>query len=249
MTIMKQARSGITSLLFAAAIIPSVAMAQTAPARELAGIGRGDTVQSRGSIKVCCPPITDQSFNPYFAIHQLPGKNITQTYGLSFNPSAALDTQMKAYAPFAGLFAPAGWTPNSVLLDSEMKELVLPNTSTPTAADFSTSGNVPVYHGKIRGWFANGTTIWDGPHGTHPWRQHYNDGKDVSPSFMQPNKWYMIKLNLKLASAIAAQPGSWREDDITCMTKYVAVMVRSVSLRTGPGGGVPSGAAQIVEVK
>lgn len=57
-----------------------------------------------------------------FRIHQLPVRSIADNYGLTFMPTAALDAQMKAYAPFAGLFVPFG-VPNSVLLDAEMKEL------------------------------------------------------------------------------------------------------------------------------
>ncbi len=202
---------------------------------------------TKGEIRVCCPPITQQSFQPYFRVHQLAGKNITQTYGLEFLPTAALDAQMQAYAPFAGLFAPLNWTANSVLLDSDMKELTIPATGTPTPGDWA-AATATVFHGKLRGWWATGTGVWNGMHGSHTWDQHYKDGMDVSPSYMQPNKWYMIKLNLKLASKLRPGDQSWREDAINCMTKYVAVIVRSVGFKTGAGAGIPADSAQIVEI-
>jgi hypothetical protein len=237
MTIMSMARTGVKTLLLAATILPSAAMAQAGP---VSAGPVGAVTSGRGNgVEICCPPIAKQDFAKYFTHHQLPGKNITDTYGLAFgtNPAllAALDTQMKAYAPFAALFAPFGWTGHSVLLDTEMKELSLPNSATPTAADFAAGGNIPVFHNKIRGWYANGTSIWDGPHAGHPWKEHFNDGKDVSPNFMKPNKWYMIKLSLNLASNKPNVPGSWNEDKISCMTKYVVYMVRSASLRTTSG--------------
>jgi hypothetical protein len=198
MSIYNTARTGIKLLLLGAMSMSSVAMAQQWQGVSGAIPTPTTGVPPRGGeIRVCCPPIAQQSFNPYFAVHQLPGKNITQTYGLTFTPSAALDSQMLAYAPFAGLFAPAGWVANSVLLDAEMKELTTPNTSNPTIADFGPG--TPVFQGKLRGYWTN-STIWNGTHGGHTWDQHFKDGYDVSPNHMQPNKWYMIKLTLKLGS-------------------------------------------------
>lgn len=242
MTIMKKARSGVTSLLFAATILPSIAMAQSGP--EVSGRASSAAVSAL-DVKVCCPPVAENSFSSYFTHHQLPGKNITQTYGLSFTPSTALDAQMKAYAPFAALFAPATWTGHSVMLDAEMKELSLPITSTPTIGNFNTG--TPVHQGKLRGWLSNGTGVWTGT--AVAWAKRFNDGGAVSPNFMKPGKWYMTKLTLKLGSNKPGVPGSWREDNITCMTKYVVYMVPNVPLRSAVAGSATSADIKSFDVK
>lgn len=223
-----------------------------------------DQQPDRKGVNPCCPPIWGESFNRFFRVHQLPGKNITDTYGLEFMPDAGLDAQMKAYAPYAGLYAPAGWVANSVLLVAEMKKLTLANTSTPTAAAFNASGNVPVYvdtsgsllKHALRGWWTvPASGIWNGPHadyGAHVWEKMYMDGvHSQSPQHMQPNVWYMIKLTLQLASKRPQDPNSWRQDDINCSIgkpRYVAVMVRSVAAKAGPGATAAQ-AAQIIEVQ
>ncbi len=223
MTISNKARSGLTSLLFAAAFIPSIATAQIAPP---VGQGQlGTAANSSGptkpnsDIKVCCPPIAERSFDPFFTHHELPGKNVTQTYGMTFNASAALDAQMTAYAPFAALFAPTSWTGHSVLLHSEMRELTLPITAIPTSANFP--GGILVNQGALRGWRVNGT-IWNGPDtgSTYTWDKRFNDGNAVSPAFMKPNKLYMIKMTFRLGVNKPGVPDAWNTHPISCMTKY-----------------------------
>lgn len=208
------------------------------------GVPRDEMGQ--GTVNVCCPPIAKESFKPMFRIHQLPGKGIADTYGVTFQPTAALDTQMKAFAPFAGLFTPNGWLAHSVLLDSEMKELTQPSTWTPTLSNVGPAfaAGAPVYSHALRGWWTvPGSGVWDGPHndfGNHKWEFTYEDGKHVSPNFMKPNKWYVIKLTLKLASKDRPGDQSWHVTPISCMTKYVAVMVENAGLRMSPGAGAPT---------
>ena len=208
-------------------------------------------------IRACCPPIWNENFSRFFRLHQLPGKNITDTYGVEFLPDAAMDTQMKAYAPYAGFYAPAGWTANSVLLVAEMKQIpTVPPTSTPNASHFGLSTNIPVppKH-ALRGWWTvSGSGIWNGPHndfGNHPWEKMFMDGIHAqSPTHMQPDKWYMIKLILELASKKDGVPSSWRQDDIACSTnkpRYVAILVRSVALKSASGTPTTK-AATIIEV-
>ena len=220
-------------------------------------------VLNEGGVRACCPPIWDEKFSRFFRIHQLPGKNITDTYGVEFLPDAAMDTQMKAYAPYAGIYAPAGWTANSVLLVAEMKQIpTVPSTSTPTAVLFGLSSNIPVLINTgggtkhaLRGWWtASGSGIWNGPHndfGNHPWEKMYMDGVHAqSPTHMQPDTWYMIKLTLELASKKDGVPGSWRQDDIACSTnkpRYVAILVRGVAFKSSPGTPAAK-AATIIEV-
>lgn len=211
-------------------------------------------VDDRDGINVCCAPITKGSWQPYFRVQQSPGKNITQTYGLTFLPTPALDAQMKAYAPFAGLFTPNGWVPNSVHLDAELRELTVSPTSTPTAADFS--GTV-VYQHSLRAWWTTAPSgIWNGPDAapiSHGWERELEDNIHVTPAHMQPNKWYMVRLTLKLASKDTANPPpqdtSWHISNINCMVKYVAVIVRSTGFKTGGDAAGAAAAAQIVEIK
>lgn len=227
MTNMNKARTALASLLVAAVAIPTIALAQGKPPADQGQLGTavnlGGLAVGNTSIRVCCPPVATQSFAPYFAAHQLPGKNATQTYGLNFTASAVLDAQMAAYAPFAALFAPATWTGHSVMLHAEMKELTsLPIGASPTAADFALGTNTPVNTGKLRGWYVSGG-VWNGPDGPptpYVWNTRFNDGQAVSPVHMKPNKLYMIKLTLRLGSNKPGQPSAWREDTIDCMTKY-----------------------------
>lgn len=205
-----------------------------------------EVLPAENGVRACCPPIWDENFSRFFRIHQLPGKNITDTYGVEFLPDAAMDAQMKAYAPYAGIYAPAGWTANSVLLVAEMKQLAVPVTSTPNAGSFGLGTNIPVPVGTgvnkhaLRGWWTiSGSGIWNGPHndyGSHPWEKMYMDGVHAqSPTHMKPDKWYMIKLTLELASKKDGVPDSWRQDDIICSTnkpRYVAILVRSVALKS-----------------
>lgn len=212
----------------------------------------------RDVITVCCPPITQQSFASYFRVHQLPGKNITQTYGLDFLPTAALDTQMKAFAPFAGLFSPYP-SPNSVHLDAEMKELNVPVAWNATSAAVTetafNASTTSVYQHSLRAWWTvPGSGIWNGPHndfGNHPWEQNFQDGKHVSPAFMQPNKWYVIKLTLKLASKDRPDDQSWHINNMGCMKKFVAIRVQSAGFKVAGGGAAPSAAsgAEIIDLK
>jgi hypothetical protein len=215
-------------------------------------VPRGDS----NVISVCCPPIAKQSFAPYFRVHQLAGKNITQTYGLDFLPTAALDAQMKAFAPFAALFSPYA-SPNSVLLDAEMRELNVPTTWNATSAAVTesafNSSTTPVYRHALRGWWTNpGSGIWNGPHadfGNHPWEQTFQDGKHVTPgSFMQPNKWYVIKLTLQLASKNRPDDNTWFVNPIDCMKKFVAIRVQSAGFKGVAGGGTAASAAQIIDL-
>ncbi|MFM5930665.1 MAG: hypothetical protein ACKOPQ_07130 [Novosphingobium sp.] len=216
-----------------------------------AGPIKGDVGVPRGGINVCCPPIAKQDFAPFFRVQQSPGKNITQTYGLDFLPTAALDTQMKAYAPFAGLFAPSGY-PNSVLLDAEMRKM--PGTATPTPSSFS--GGTPVHQHAMRGWWTTSpSNVWNGPATTHTpfpshvWEKEFNDNLHPSSTGnMQPNTWYMIKLTLKLAWKDRPNDDSWNVSNINCMERYVAVRVNAVSYKSSAGVTAPA-AAEIVDLK
>jgi hypothetical protein len=218
--------------------------------------------QEGKGIRACCPPIWDESFTKYFRVHQLPNKNITDTYGVEFLPNSAMDTQMKAYAPYAGLYAPAGWTANSVLLVAEMRQV-----ASPTIPAFNASTTVvnTVNLGirnehALRAWWTNsGSGIWNGPFANAttagcavvPWERMYMDGIcSKAPNHMKPNTWYMIRLKLQLASVKDGVPNSWRQDDISCSTKgyrYVGIAVQNASFKAAPNAK-PVDAAKIVEI-
>ncbi|MFM6931348.1 MAG: hypothetical protein ACKOUT_03790 [Novosphingobium sp.] len=200
-----------------------------------------------GAIPTCCPPIFGQKMDNMFRVHQLPGKGLGDTYGLAFNPPAALDTQMKAFAIYAGMFAPNGWTANSVLLNAEMKKLNIPSNSTPGIGDFPPGATVS--SGTLRGWWTTTpSNVWNGSSGT-PFDQMFNDGKTVSPNHMQPNTWYMVKLDLNLASK-DSNPNSWHITPINCRSgsRYVAINIRTMGAKVGPGANMAS-MAQIIEVR
>jgi hypothetical protein len=245
----------IKSLLFASVAGLVMLTGTSATAGRRSAMAENPMVDDRDGINVCCAPITKGSWQPYFRVQQSPGKNITQTYGLTFLPSPALDAQMKAYAPFAGLFTPNGWVPNSVHLDAELRELTVSPTSTPTAADFS--AGTGVYQHSLRAWWTTAPSgIWNGPDAapiSHGWERELEDNIHVSPAHMQPNKWYMVRLTLKLASKDTANPPprdtSWHISNINCMDKYVAVIVRSAGFKTGGDAPGAAAAAQIVEIK
>lgn len=200
-----------------------------------------------GPMTTCCPPIFGQKMDNMFRVHQLPGKGLNDTYGLAFMPPAALDTQMKAFAIYAGMFAPNGWTANSVLLNAEMKKLNIPSNSTPSINHFALGTTVS--NGTLRGWWATTpSNVWNGSSGT-PFDQMFNDGKTVSPNHMQPNTWYMVKLDLKLASK-DSNPNSWHITPISCRsgTRYVAINIRTMGAKVGPRADAAS-MVQIIEVR
>lgn len=197
----------------------------------------------------CCPPIFNQKMDGMFRVDQLPGKGPSDTYGLTFTPSYWVDPQMKAFAIYAGIFVPTGWTANSVLLDAEMKELSIAPNATPTAADFA--GGSTVTAGTLRGWWTTTpSNVWNGPDGNGKLFEHkFKDGVYVSPGHMKPNRWYVVKLSLKLA-ATNGTPGSWRVSNINCAggDRYVAINVRTAALKAGPSA-MASNSAEIVEIR
>lgn len=197
----------------------------------------------------CCPPIFNQKMDGMFRIDQLPGKGLSDNYGLTFSPSYWVDPQMKAFAIYAGIFAPTGWTANSVLLDAEMKELAIAPNATPTAADFA--GGTTVTSGTLRGWWTTTpSNVWNGPDGNGKlFDQKFSDGVYVSPGHMKPNRWYVVKLSLKLA-ATNGSPGSWQVSNINCASgaRYVAINVRTAGLKAGPGA-TAANSAEIVEIR
>ena len=203
--------------------------------------------QPTGAIPTCCPPIFAQKMDGMFRVHQLPNKGLSDSYGLMFSPTALLDTQMKAYAIYAGMSAPNGWTSNSVLLNAEMKKLNIPGNATPSIGDFVPG--TAVSNGTLRGWWTTTpSNVWNGSSGT-PFDQRFNDGQTVSPNHMQPNTWYMVKLTLQLASK-DSNPNSWHITPINCQAgdRYVAINVRTVGAKIGPGTDIGS-VAQIIEVR
>lgn len=228
--------------------------------------------QEGKGIRACCPKIWEESFGKYFRVHQLPGKNITQTYGVEFLPDAAMDTQMKVYAPYAGTYAPAGWTANSVLLVAEMRKVATPLGLIPTSADFNAVNSAPSSphvvwinlaknrnEHALRGWWTSPSSgIWNGPYGpgscaTVPWERTYMDGicSKATDNHMTPNAWYVIRLKLQLASKKNGIPDSWRQDDISCSmpnARFVAIAVRSASFRMAPNTTIsPKDAEKILK--
>jgi hypothetical protein len=226
-------------------------------------------VQQEGKgIRACCPRLWEEKFGKYFRVHQLPGKNVTDTYGVEFLPDTAMDNEMKAYAPYAGTYAPTGWTANSVLLVAEMRQVATSLGSTPTSNDFNnasaatevvwTNNSLTRREHALRGWYtSSGSGIWNGPFAnlpaggcaTVPWEQMYMDGICSKPPHMQPNKWYVIRLKLQLASMKNGVPDSWRQDDISCSNyKYVAIAVQSASFKSAPNTSATK-AGKIVEIQ
>ena len=195
----------------------------------------------------CCPAVFAQKMDGMFRVHQLPGKGLADSYGLSFSPSPWLDPQMKSFAIYVGMFAPNGWTSNSVLLNAEMKKLNIPGNATPSIGDFVPG--TAVSNGTLRGWWTTTpSNVWNGSSGT-PFDQRFNDGQTVSPNHMQPNTWYMVKLTLQLASK-DSNPNSWHISPINCQSgaRYVAINVRTMGAKVGPGATAAT-AAQIIEVR
>lgn len=200
-----------------------------------------------GPMPTCCPPIFGQKMDNMFRVQQLPGKGLNDTYGLAFMPPAALDTQMKAFAIYVGMFAPNGWTPNSVLLNAEMKKLNIPSNAAPSISHFPSGTTVS--NGTLRGWWTTTpSNVWNGS-GSTTFDQMFNDGKTVSPNHMQPNTWYMVKLNLNLASK-DSNPNSWHITPINCRSgsRYVAINIRTSGAKIAPGVNAAS-MVQIIEVQ
>lgn len=234
--------------------------AQIQPVEKSAPIIRQPPIEmQKEGIKACCPPIWEEKFDKYFRVHQLPNKNITDTYGVEFLPNSAMDTQMKAYAPYAGLYAPTSWTANSVLLVAEMRQTTAPTIPAFNASTtFVNTVNVGTRsEHALRAWWTTGAGIWNGPFANAttagcavvPWERMYMDGIcSKSPNHMKPNTWYVIRLKLQLASYLPNVKDSWRQDDITCSRyKYVAISVQSASFKAAPNAK-PEEAAKIVEI-
>lgn len=203
-----------------------------------------------GTLRMCCPPLARQPMNSFFRIHQQPGENTTQTYGLEFMPTAAMDTQMQAFAPFAALMMTTpGRVANSVLLVGDMRA-----TSAPTSAAYNAGTTVSSNFHALRGWWANGIGTWDGT-GPAFFRNTFMDqptpGSFLNVAHMQPNQWYVVRLKFQLAEKLRPGDNSWFQKDFDCndaAPSYVAIRVNSLG-GFKVGGGAPPPAVEIVPVQ
>lgn len=192
-----------------------VKMAQVRIPRDLGSAQQIDFPKDIVSRGPCCPPITSGTWAQYFVPQQSPGKNVTLTYGYDFVATVALDAQMKAYAPFAALWTPAGHVPNSVALVAEVRSW--PTPAPP--ANWNQPGYTDVYPGKkqLRAWFTNGTTIWTGA----GFEQTLWDNQAVAPNHFNPNLSYSIRLSLVLNYKKTPNDNTWFQLPLNCMEKFV----------------------------
>ena len=240
-----------------------VKMAQLGPVRgnpiqvgEAIPVPRGD----QGGFNLCCPPIAGQKakFPPMFRLQQSAGKNVTQTYGVTFMPSAELDTQLKAFTPFVGINVPSGLYGNSVHLRAEMRQLDEAPTVDVVSTDFAdTAGDTVTYAHSLRAWWIPTTGslapsgIWNGPHAGPPaynWENQFEDNRpSMAPNHMIPGKWYMVKLTWQVAMKNTPHgtenDRSWIVKDLNCTNMkpiYVRFMVPIASVNKMAGGAMPS---------
>jgi hypothetical protein len=227
---------------------------QQAPVRARAtAVGDiGIPPRDEGNQRICCPPLASQPMTSFFRVHQQPGENVTQTYGLEFMPTAGMDTQMQAFAPFAALMLTTpGRTANSILLVGDMRATTAPTGAAYNAA--GTGGSVSSGFHALRGWWASGVGTWDGT-GPALFRNSFKDqptpGSFLNPAHMVPNQWYVVRLKFQLAEK-DPNPQSWYQKDFDCTDatpRYVAIRINALQgFRTG-GGAAPT-AVEIVEVQ
>ncbi len=223
--------------------------------------------QEQSTMTNCCPLIMSGPFTSYFQYHQLPGKNISQSYGLKFlstfvygstpetvPQTLALDKQMMPYALYAGSLGSglgtSGWNPNSVILTGEMRPVVAP-----TVAAYNAAASASFGKHALRGWWAGGFppstnpyNVWNGSTGTE-FNKAFQDGNTplaTHPPHMTPNgQWYMIKMHLEYAEMRG--PGTWQVKEIVCnnyKARYVAIRINAQGFKIA-GGGTTSGTTQV----
>ena len=225
-----------------------------------APIDMATTMEGQG--QSCCPAVMSGPFSQYFKYDQLPGKNITQSYGLRFltnfvypNPvvdtipqTLALDQQMMPFSYYIGVYGagylPLGYVANSVILRAEIRDVTIPTGPNGTAiqsywnhpsAAASSTGIYPV-----RAWWSslptsnNPYNVWDGSNPSY-FHNQYSDGN--SHIALQPNHTYMMKMSLTFYYKKTANDDTWFPAEIKCsnMRQYFSWNVKVNNLKTAPG--------------
>lgn len=184
-------------------------------------------------INVCCPPLQNKPLGQFDRLPTPSGSGL-DPYGIKFTRDPGLDGAMIGFAPFLSQFIPAGYEPNSVHLDAQLRHfnpVPFPPTSLPTSANFL-SGTI-VKQGSLRAWWlpVSGTLapsgvwsgpLWPDPNASNPaydWSHSFEDGYpggSITPAHMQPNQWYMVKLSFKVAMKRVGDPKSWIVQELNC---------------------------------
>ncbi|QFP75646.1 hypothetical protein [Deinococcus sp. AJ005] len=287
--LVKQAHVRTTFLLTAALMFSSIGAAQTALTTAANTTGSDILAQLRPSVRqapatatpitvpvnptmvmddrglTCCPAVMQGTFSQYFRYHQLPGKNITQSYGLEFlstfnypgtetiPQTLTLDQQMMPFAFYIGStgagILPSGYVANSVILRAEIREITTPTgpNGTPTSNDWNQPSAIASSTGTpaVRAWWAgimppstNPYNVWDGSGGVSGFHTEYMDGRPhLSPTYLLPNHTYMMKMSLVLAYKKTPNDDTWFIKDINCSSMRGPFWwnVRDGNLKTAPG--------------
>lgn len=223
-----------------------------------------------GAQSNCCPQLWSGPLRPMFYESIQPNTNVTQNYGIRFEPTPAFSAQMGILSQFlTTTMLPAGETGNSLHLDAEMV-MLNPNSSGQYPATWQTSGPPcaaaydPQYtptsvrptrpsHG-LMAWWSNGSGgIWNnGSPFTVPyaapssWNMQFSSlstdpGLQITPNHMKKGKWYVMKLKFKLASK-NQDPQSWIVRDVpNCRTRCVTFFQQSTeTFKAAPGAPAAS---------
>lgn len=216
-----------------------IAMAQRGPVNTVSGTTIPKNFEAiaadREGLNICCPPLDTKPLGQFDRL-PTPSGNGAAPYGIKFTRDPGLDGAMIGFAPFLSQFIPAGYEPNSVHLNAELRRLdqtLFPRTSLPTSAAFTTGTPTSVKQHSLRSWWLPvagtlaPTGVWSGPLWPNPnasnpaydWSRIFEDGYpsgSITPAHMQPNQWYMVKLKFQVAMKRVGDPNSWIVKDLNC---------------------------------
>lgn len=223
-----------------------------------------------GAKSNCCPQLWSGPLRPMFYESDTPNSNVTQNYGIRFEPTTAFSNQMSILSQFlTTTMLPAGETGNSLHLDAEMVMLNPSSSTGQYPANWQISGppcaaaTDPQYtptsvrparpsHG-LMAWWSNGVGVWN--NGTpftaaytapSSWNMQFSSvatdpGLQITPNHMKKGKWYVMKLKFKFASK-NQDPKSWIVRDVpNCRTRCVTFFEHSTeSFKASPGAPAAS---------
>ncbi len=225
-------------------------------------IGDVRNFEDPNNIRICCPPVamTPSAYQSMFRVHQLPGKNSTQSYGLQFLPTAALDNQMSSFAHYLSNWTPSGYTMNSLLVVGQIKAVtptgpIVNSVQIPQASDFASGTDVSSGYHALRGWWNASpwtppTSIWTGPSGS--FANSYSDGSSsnfLASGHLKPGQWYLMHIKYQMAVKKLPLPNdTWEQRDVICSNakdQYVAILVAAPAVARV---GTPPPAASVATI-
>ena len=192
---------------------------------------QGSAVVTHGDVgnqSGCCPPVWSGPLRPMFYDSTTTTNNVTQRYGIRFEPTVAFSNQMQAYSTFVGLNVPVGQAPNSLHLDAELVMLNPSNgtgggmfgqypaswqTSGPPCAAATDSQYTPTSVRPARpshslmAWWSGFNNL------NQPVTGIWNNSTPLTVPFTAPTSWNMQFSNLStdpnLNTPTHLQPGKW----------------------------------------